>query len=101
MEQSIVVSLKSKKIDVVIVPGGCTKNVQAPDGSWNKPFKSNCTELYDEWLSEEGIMNETEVGNLKQPPRKKIIEWILDAWNSFAEYFDYQFVQILWAEFKN
>ena len=31
MEDSITESLKSKKIDPVIVPGGCTKCIQAPD----------------------------------------------------------------------
>ena len=29
-------SLKAKKVDHVIVPGGCTKYIQAPDVSWNK-----------------------------------------------------------------
>ena len=37
MEDSITESLKSKKIDPVIVPGGCTKYIQAPDICWNKP----------------------------------------------------------------
>ena len=35
MEDSITESLKSKKIDLVIVPGGSTKYIQAPDVSWN------------------------------------------------------------------
>ena len=43
MEDSITESLKSKKIDPVIVPGGCTKYIQAPDICWNKPFKASCT----------------------------------------------------------
>ena len=33
--------LKAKKVDRVIVPGGCTKYIQAPDVSWNKPFKAS------------------------------------------------------------
>ena len=48
-------SLKTKKIDAVFVPGGCTKYIQAPDVSWNKPFKAYCTEKYDEWLEAVGI----------------------------------------------
>ena len=43
MEDSITESLKSKKIDRVIVPGGCTKYIQAPDVSWNKPRAQRST----------------------------------------------------------
>ena len=58
------------------------KFIQAPDVSWNKPFKSMCTEKYDQWLAEEGIHNETEEGNLKALPRKLIVECILESWKS-------------------
>lgn len=53
LEDSVTDSLKSNKIDRV--PGGCTKYIQAPDVSWNKPFKVSCTEKYDEWLAKVGI----------------------------------------------
>ena len=77
-------SLQSKKIDTVLVPGGCTKYIQAPDVSWNKPFKAYCTEKYDEWLEAEGIHQETDSGNLKPPPRRTIVNWILDSWNQLS-----------------
>ena len=48
IEDSANESLKAKKVDLVIVPGGCTKYIQAPDVTWNKPFKASCTEKYDE-----------------------------------------------------
>ena len=52
---------KSKKIDRVIVPGGCTlKYIQAPNLSSNKPFKSLCTEKQDGWLGTVEIYDETE-----------------------------------------
>ena len=73
-------SLKAKKIDTVLIPGGCTKYIQAPDVSWNKPFKAYCTEKYDEWLETVGIHQETDAGNLKPPPRSTIVNWILDSW---------------------
>ena len=73
-------SLKTKKIDAVFVPGGCTKYIQAPDVSWNKPFKAYCTEKYDEWLEAVGIHQETDGGNLKPPPCCTIVNWILDSW---------------------
>eukprot|EP00794_Sanderia_malayensis_P013386 gene13386-14759_t len=77
-------SLKSKKIDTAMIPGGCTKYIQAPDVSWNKPFKAKCTEKYDAWLTSEGIQSETEAGNLKAPPRREIIRWILEAWDELS-----------------
>ena len=40
--------LKRLKLESVIVPGGCTKYVQAPDVCWNAPFKSRIRERYDE-----------------------------------------------------
>ncbi|PFX31267.1 Pogo transposable element with KRAB domain [Stylophora pistillata] len=59
MEDSITELLKAKNIDRVIVPRGCTKYIQEPDVSWNKPFKSSCTEKCDEWLGTVGINEET------------------------------------------
>lgn len=35
MEDKITESLESSKVDLVIVPGGCTKYIQAQDISWN------------------------------------------------------------------
>ena len=77
-------SLQGKKIDTVLVPGGCTKYIQAPDVSWNKPFRAYCTEKYDEWLEAKGIHQETDGGNLKPPPRRTIVNWILDSWNQLS-----------------
>jgi len=48
-------TVERKKIDVAVVPGGCTKYIQAPDVPWNKTFKAECTKRYDEWLA--GINN--------------------------------------------
>ena len=43
--------LRLSKVDPVIIPGGCTKYIQVPDVSWNKPFKQNITGKYDEWMA--------------------------------------------------
>ena len=56
--------------------------MQAPDVSWNKTFKAQCAERCDDWLVEEGINNETVEENLKAPPRRTGIQWILDAWSA-------------------
>ena len=49
--KSVRKDLKEVNADSVIIPGGCTKYIQAPDVCWNKPFKARITELYDQWLS--------------------------------------------------
>ena len=48
--------LLTSKIDPLIISGGCTKYIQAPDVSWNKPFKANVTEKYDEWMAGEASL---------------------------------------------
>ena len=77
-------SLKAEKIDTVLIPGGCTKYIQALGLSWNKLFKAICTEKYDEWLEAVGIRKETDAGNLKPLPRSMIVSWVLDSWNQFS-----------------
>ena len=80
IEDTVKMSLNTKKIDIAIVPGGCTKYIQPPDVSWKKTFKAHCTERYDDWLTAEGIHKETEAGNLKALPRRSIKKGILDTW---------------------
>ena len=78
MTDSVIKDLKKMNVDSVIIPGGCTKYIQAPDVFWNKPFKARMTELYDQWLSED-VHQFTEGGNMELPSRKRIIERVLDA----------------------
>ena len=75
--------LTDSKVDSIIIPGGCTKYLQGPDVSWNKPFKAKFTEFYDEWLSE-GIHEFTASGNLKAPPRRQMVEWVLNSWSTLS-----------------
>ena len=60
--------LKQMKIDDALIPGGCTKYVQAPNVVWKKPFKGHIMESYDEWLAS-GVHQYTEAGNMKPAPR--------------------------------
>ena len=78
MTDSMRKDLKEMNADCANVPGGCTNYIQAPDMSWNNPFKARMTESYDQWLN--GVHQFTEGGNMKLPPRKRIIEWVLDTW---------------------
>ena len=63
-------------MDPVVVPGGCTKHICAPDLSGNKPFKAVVTEKYDKWLAK-SVNDLTPARNHKPPPRKNVVEWIL------------------------
>ncbi|PFX13070.1 Pogo transposable element with KRAB domain [Stylophora pistillata] len=77
---SVKQELDRTKIDPVIVPGGYSEYVQAPDVSWNKPFKAKVTEKYDEWMAN-GQHAFTAAGNMRAPPRREIVQWILEAWD--------------------
>ena len=57
-------------VDSVIIPGGCTKYIQAPNVYWNKPFRETMAELYDRRLNE-GVHQFTEGGNMKPASRKR------------------------------
>ena len=80
MTDSVRKDLKEMNDDSANVPGGFTNYIQVPDMSWNNPFKARMTESYDQWLNE-GVHQFTEGGNMKLPPRKRIIEWLLDTWS--------------------
>ena len=72
------------KVDSALIPGGCTKYIQAPDVYWNKPFKGFITESYDEWLAN-GAHQFTEAGNMKPAARRLVVTWILDAWQKISK----------------
>ncbi len=57
-----------------IVPGGCTKFIQAADVVWNSPFKSRLRERYDTWLSEPACHEYTKGGNMKAPSRSLLFD---------------------------
>ena len=40
--------------------------------------------MYDKWLPEEGINQCAAAGNLKPPPRRTIVKWILKAWEQIS-----------------
>jgi len=83
MMDSVKQELSKGRIENVIIPGGCTKYIQAPDVSWNKPFKSRMIDLYNEWMVE-GVQQFTKGGNQKPPSRRKLVQWVLDAWNGLS-----------------
>ena len=44
-------TLNLLQADQAVVPGGCTWLIQAPDVTWNGPFKAAYRALYEEWMA--------------------------------------------------
>ena len=76
--------LKQVNTDDVLIPGRCTKYVQTPSVVWNKPFKGQIMEYYDEWLVS-GLHQYTEAGDMKPASCHLVVEWILESWNRFQK----------------
>ena len=71
--------LRKLSMASVIIPGGCTGKIQAPDVSWNKSFKSRLSSSYDEWMLN-GPHSFTNAGNMRPPSFLQISTWIHEAW---------------------
>jgi len=72
--------LSKLKTDAAVIPGGCTSLLQAPDVSWNKPFKTYYREIYEDWLND-GEKATTKGGNMKPPTRVQLATWVKAAWD--------------------
>ena len=75
--------LKSKKIDSIIIPGGLTGLIQAPDVSWNAPFKAKLRELYNKWMAN-APKTFTKAGNVRAPSRATLCDFVVEAWQSIS-----------------
>ena len=64
--------------------GSFTKYILAQDLVWNKPFKAYIQEFCDGWLAN-GVYEYTTAGNMKPLPRQKIVQWVLQAWESLSK----------------
>ena len=84
--------MKQLKIDSAIIPGGCTKFIQAPDVSWNAPFKSKIRQLYEDWMLH-GEKEATSGGNPRPPSMDIYLQWIVAAWDALP-------VQLIKKSFK-
>ncbi len=76
---------KKMNLHTTVIPGGCTKYIQAPDVVWNSSFKSHLRNSYDVWVSEPALHEFTKGGNIKPPSRSLLCEWIKAAWASISE----------------
>ena len=68
------------RLNTAIIPGGCTKFIQAPDVVWNACFKSNMRRQYDTWIAEPDCHEFTCGGNMKAPSRSLVCEWVKASW---------------------
>ena len=66
------------------VSGGCTGVLQAPDVSWNKPFKQYIRAEYDKWL-EHGTKSYTKQGNLRAMSKDDLCKMVAKAWANVSE----------------
>lgn len=73
------------RLHTTVIPGGCTKYIQAPDVVWNSSFKRHLRNYYDTWLSEPSNHEYTKGGNMKPPSRSMLCDWIKSAWNSISD----------------
>lgn len=79
ISQSTKEILKKLSVDTAVVPGGCTKFVQAPDVYWNASFKAKINDYYDAWLAD-GEKTFTAGGNMRPPALEVVCQWIVDSW---------------------
>lgn len=73
---------KGYRMQMAVVPGGCTKYVQPADVSWNAGFKAHLKKSYDTWLAEEGNKTFTKGGNMRAADKRTIVSWVRAAWAS-------------------
>ena len=76
-------TLKEMKVEMAVIPGGCTGLIQAPDVSWNAPFKGRVTELYWDWMAN-GEKTFTPAGNMRAPPKHLLAQWVRQAWDGIS-----------------
>ena len=53
--------------DTAVIPGGCTKFIQAPDVYWNAPFKAQDRSFYENWMLN-GKKSFNKSGIMQAPP---------------------------------
>ncbi|KAG0433909.1 hypothetical protein HPB47_019484 [Ixodes persulcatus] len=75
-------AFKECDTDVLYVPAGCTSMLQPADVYWNKPFKSTLRRLWEEYMREE---ERTPKGNLKNPSRQHVLDFVAEAWAAVPE----------------
>ena len=74
--------MDKSKFESVIVPGGCTKYIQAPDFVWNKAFRGKAEEVYGSWLAN---VKKEFTGNRKPIPSRLAAKCVSKARNELLK----------------
>ena len=69
--------------EVVIIPDGYISVAQPMDKCINHPFKQLVRDHWQEWMRQD--RPKTPSGNLKQPTRQDVIDWVSQAWSSIKK----------------
>ncbi len=72
------------KLHTAVVPGGCTRFIQAPDVVWNSSFKAHLRSLYDTWLADTSNHEFTKGGRLKPASRSLLCNWVKKSWETVS-----------------
>ena len=80
---SVKLDLKNSNVDMAAIPGGCTGVIQAPDASWNKPFKAALTEEFDNFM-EFGEKTYTKGGNMRAMSMMQMCDAVVRSWEKIT-----------------
>ena len=76
--------LARRNVDVAVIPGGLTSNLQPLDKCINKPFKAKLRMLYDTWMVN-GPFTYTPSGKKRAPSKELVLTWINRARNGIPK----------------
>jgi hypothetical protein len=71
---------KTMNIELVVIPGVLTGQLQPLDVCLNKTFKVALREEWSKWIIHTKLL--TKSGNIKKPSLYQVCEWVKHAWDS-------------------
>jgi hypothetical protein len=81
MMASVVQRVQELGVEVQHIPGGCTGVCQPVDVGIGKPFKNRVTRCWEDWMVEEGGLDEEKT---KTPSREEVAEWVVKSIGSIG-----------------
>ena len=66
-------SLRQRKIDTVVIPGGMISLLQPLDIAVNRPFKHNTRNIWNEWMMN-AQKDYNKAGKIKVPTRQQVVQ---------------------------
>ena len=72
------------RLHTAVVPGGCTKYIQAADVVWTGSFKSHMRSHYDARIAEPVSHQYTRGGNMNGPSHALLCQWVKSSWEAVS-----------------